>query len=93
MPAHNNGNDKPGFNGDKPGFNSDKPGFCGIFKKTNNWKNLIIYQKANVLYQMTVSFCDRFLPHHGDRTVDQMVQAARSGKQNIVEGSGWQDLK
>ncbi|MBQ6328688.1 MAG: four helix bundle suffix domain-containing protein, partial [Kiritimatiellae bacterium] len=30
--------------------------------------------------------CQRFLPKHGDRTVDQMVQAARSGKQNIVEG-------
>ena len=36
---------------------------------------------------MTFDFCDRFLPKHGDRTVDQMVQAARSGKQNIIEGS------
>ena len=36
---------------------------------------------------MTFVFCDRFLPHYGDRTVDQMLQAARSGKQNIVEGS------
>ena len=36
---------------------------------------------------MTFVFCDRFLPKHGDRTVDQMVQAARSGKQNIIEGS------
>lgn len=36
---------------------------------------------------MTYVFCERFLPQHGDRTVDQMVQAARSGKQNIVEGS------
>ena len=35
---------------------------------------------------MTYVFCRRFLPKHGDRTVDQMVQAARSGKQNIVEG-------
>ena len=35
---------------------------------------------------MTYIFCQRFLPKHGDRTVDQMVQAARSGKQNIVEG-------
>ena len=33
-----------------------------------------------------MEFCHRFLPAHGDRTVDQMVQAARSGKQNIVEG-------
>ena len=36
---------------------------------------------------MTYVFCSRFLPQYGDRTVDQMVQAARSGKQNIVEGS------
>ena len=35
---------------------------------------------------MTFVFCKRFLPAYGDRTVDQMVQEARSGKQNIVEG-------
>ena len=34
-----------------------------------------------------MEFCKRYLPPYGDRTVDQMVQAARSGKQNIVEGS------
>ncbi|MBS3762754.1 MAG: four helix bundle suffix domain-containing protein [Planctomycetes bacterium] len=38
------------------------------------------------LYQGTVCFCERFL-NKRDRTVDQMVQAARSGKQNIAEGS------
>lgn len=53
----------------------------------NSWKSLNFYQKSDALYQLTFIFCDRFLPHHGDRTVDQMVQAARSGKQNIVEGS------
>ena len=52
-----------------------------------NWKELRFYQKAEALYQMTFVFCERFLPKHGDRTVDQMVQAARSGKQNIIEGS------
>ena len=52
-----------------------------------NWKKLRFYQKSEALYQMTFVFCERFLPKHGDRTVDQMVQAARSGKQNIVEGS------
>ncbi|MBQ6047656.1 MAG: four helix bundle suffix domain-containing protein [Bacteroidales bacterium] len=45
------------------------------------------YQKSEVLYQLTFAFCRRFLPTHGDRTVDQMIQAARSGKQNIVEGT------
>lgn len=39
-----------------------------------------------MIYQITYRFCQRFLSK-GDRTVDQMVQAARSGKQNIVEGS------
>ena len=51
-----------------------------------NWENLHFYQKSDAIYQLTFSFCRRFLPAYGDRTVDQMVQAARSGKQNIVEG-------
>ena len=58
-----------------------------IFKQTANWRNLRLYRKSDVLYQLTVVFCRRFLPTYGDRTVDQMVQAARSGKQKIVEGS------
>ena len=58
-----------------------------VLKKAVVWKNLYIYRKSDTLYQLTVEFCKRFLPAHGDRTVDQMVQAARSGKQNIVEGS------
>ena len=56
-------------------------------RKQAHYENLWFYQKTVVLYQMTVVFCRRFLPPYGDRTVDQMVQAARSGKQNIVEGS------
>ena len=51
-----------------------------------NWKELRFFQKSEALYQMTFVFCERFLPKHGDRTVDQMVQAARSIKQNIAEG-------
>lgn len=58
-----------------------------VLKKTVVWKDLYFYRKSDALYQITVEFCKRFLPAHGDRTVDQMVQAARSGKQNIVEGS------
>jgi len=57
-----------------------------VLRQQTNWENLYFYQKTVVLYQMTVVFCRRFLPKFGDRTVDQMVQAARSGKQNIVEG-------
>ena len=65
---------------------TDKP-FKSIFRQVPKWQDLWFYQKSEVLYQMTYVFCERFLPQYGDRTVDQMVQAARSGKQNIVEGS------
>ena len=62
-----------------------KPG--QVLRSPANWKNLRFYQKMDALFQLTFIFCDRFLPKYGDRTVDQMVQAARSGKQNIIEGS------
>lgn len=51
------------------------------------YKKLIVYRKSDIIYEGTVVFCRRFLSSHGDRTVDQMTQAARSCKQNIVEGS------
>ena len=56
-----------------------------FLKKQDRWESLYFYQKTDVLYQLTYRFAQRFL-QRGDRTVDQMVQAARSGKQNIVEG-------
>jgi four helix bundle suffix protein len=49
------------------------------------YENLISFKKARVVYDGTVLFCGRFL-RKSDRTYDQMVQAARSGKQNILEG-------
>ena len=58
-----------------------------VLRKQTNWRQLWFYQKTVVLYQLTYVFTRRFFPSYGDRTVDQMVQAARSGKQNIVEGS------
>lgn len=51
-----------------------------------NYKKLLTYRKAEVIYLITFYFCNKFLSK-GDRTIDQMVQAARSGKQNIIEGS------
>lgn len=57
-----------------------------ILRPQTKWEDLYFYRKSEVLYLLTVAFCRRFLPKFGDRTVDQMVQAARSGKQNIVEG-------
>ena len=51
-----------------------------------NYKKLIAYQKAECIYDMTFYFAHKHL-EKGDRTIDQMVQAARSCKQNIAEGS------
>jgi len=57
-----------------------------ILPPRGDYQTLLSYQKSEVVYQLTFRFCQSFLKK-GDRTVDQMVQAARSGKQNIVEGS------
>ena len=50
-----------------------------------NYKKLRSYQKADVIYCITYYFVEHYLKR-GDRTCDQMIQAARSGKQNIIEG-------
>ena len=50
------------------------------------YENLLSFQKARIVYDGTVCFCQRFLEKR-DRTVDQMIQATRSGKQNILEAS------
>jgi hypothetical protein len=47
------------------------------------YRKLLSSQRAEVVYDATVRFCARFLDRH-DRTADQMVRAARSGKQNII---------
>jgi four helix bundle suffix protein len=62
--------------------NTDNP----IILPHGNYQELLSYQKSEVIYDLTFRFCEKHLKK-GDRTVDQMVQAARSGKQNIVEGS------
>src|SRR5258708_35520129 len=62
------------------------PEQAGFLLAYGNYQELLSYQKAEVVSDLTVRFCQRFLSR-GDRTIDQMVQAARSGKQNIAEGS------
>jgi four helix bundle suffix protein len=62
---------------------STSPGFL---KPRGDYRTLLSYQKSEVIYEITYRFCHKFLAR-GDRTIDQMVQAARSGKQNIIEGS------
>ena len=58
----------------------------GFIPKHGGYKNLITYQKSEIIYDGTIYFTKRFF-HKYNRTIDQMVQAARSGKQNIVEAS------
>ena len=56
-----------------------------LVPRSGNYKKLLSYQKADAIFQITYFFCQHFLSK-GDRTIDQMIQAARSGKQNIIEG-------
>ena len=56
-----------------------------IIQPHGDYQALESYQNSMIVFDMTSEFCARFLKKR-DRTVDQMVQAARSGKQNIVEG-------
>ncbi len=58
----------------------------GFLPKGGTYRELLSYRKAEIVYDFTFRFCERFLKR-GDRTIDQMVQAARSGKQNIAEAS------
>ena len=58
----------------------------GFIPKFGGYEKLFSYQRAKVVYKGTVYFVERWVPRIS-RTTDQMVQAARSGKQNIVEGS------
>ena len=51
-----------------------------------NYENLVVYKLATCIYAITYHFANTYFSK-GDRTIDQMVQAARSGKQNIAEGS------
>jgi len=57
-----------------------------LLPKHGGYKRLLSYQLAELIYDITVLFCEKFVPI-GDRTNDQMVQSGRSGFQNIAEGS------
>ncbi|NTW68709.1 MAG: four helix bundle protein [Chlorobiaceae bacterium] len=58
----------------------------GFIPVHGGYRNLLSYRKAEIIYDATCYFTRRFYKK-SDRTIDQMVQAARSGKQNIIEGS------
>ena len=57
-----------------------------ILPARGDYRSLLSFQKAEVVYDITFRFAHKFLAK-GDRTIDQMIQAARSGKKNILEGS------
>lgn len=61
-------------------------GSYGRLRPSGGYRTLRSFQVTTIVYDATVSFCERFLDNRS-RTVDQMVQAARSGRQNIAEGS------
>lgn len=65
---------------------SGSPGNRSRLRPSGGYRTLRSYQAATVIYDATVSFCERFVDKRS-RTVDQMVQAARSGGKNIAEGS------
>ena len=57
-----------------------------ILPSKGHYQSLLTYQKAEVIYDITFRFAHKYLARN-DRTIDQMIQSARSGKQNILEGS------
>jgi len=57
-----------------------------LLKPRGDYQTLLSFQKAEIVYDLTFRFAHKFLAR-GDRTVDQMIQSARSGKKNILEGS------
>lgn len=56
-----------------------------FIRQKGNYEELLCYKKSMCVYDVTYYFAHKYL-RRGDRTIDQMIQAARSGKQNIVEG-------
>ena len=64
----------------------EKENTVGFIPAHGGYRNLFSYQKAEIIYDGTVYFTNRFFNKY-DRTIGQMVQAARSGKQNIAEAS------
>jgi len=57
-----------------------------MLRPHGGYRNLRSFQTAEIIFDATIAFCDRFV-NPRSRTVDQMVQSARSGRQNIAEGS------
>ena len=65
---------------------TDQKDFPQLIPPHGGYRELQSYKMSEIVYDATIVFCDRFI-NIRSRTHDQMVQAARSGKQNIAEGS------
>ncbi len=83
-------NERSAKNGNDGNHNSptshSSPNSHPILPPRGDYQTLLSYQKAEVVYDLSFRFAHKYLAK-GDRTVDQMIQSARSGKQNILEGS------
>jgi four helix bundle suffix protein len=92
MKSRANGrNEKNENDGNMPSHNShsshnSQPQSDRLLPPRGDYHTLLSFQKAEIVYDITFRFAHKFLSK-GDRTVDQMIQSARSGKKNILEGS------
>jgi len=77
-----NGNDGENTSHDSHHSHDSHP----VLPPRGDYRTLLSFQKAEVIYDITFRFAHKFLPR-GDRTIDQMIQSARSGKKNLLEGS------
>lgn len=74
-----------GENRSNKSYGTNRTYDAALIPPHGGYRKLKSYQTAEIIYDATVAFCARFVDRRS-RTTDQMVQAARSGKQNIAEG-------
>jgi four helix bundle suffix protein len=84
----NNGNPRYNSHSSHNSYNSPppSPNDHRLLPPRGNYQTLLSFQKAEIVYDLTFRFAHKFLAK-GDRTIDQMIQSARSGKKNLLEGS------
>ena len=82
----NDGRNRSNGPGHSPGPPHPPPDPHPIISPRGDYRTLLSFQKAEVVYDLTFRFAHKYLDR-SDRTVDQMIQSARSGKKNILEGS------
>jgi four helix bundle suffix protein len=82
----NGGNGKNGNDEKHTSHASHSADAHPLLPPRGDYRTLLSFQKSEVVYDVTFRFAHKFLSR-GDRTVDQMIQSARSGKKNILEGS------